>query len=146
MLIIRFARRGRKKQSFFDLVVAEKSQAVQKKYIEKIGYMNPLSDGGKGEFVFDVEKIKTYIANGAQVSQAVARLLAKNGVKEVEKFIESRPTKPKKEAPKEEPKKEVVEESTEEAASPEAEASESQPEGPAEGDQPVEDAEKKKDE
>lgn len=105
MLIIRFARRGRKKQAFFHLLVAEKSQAVQKKYIEKIGYMNPLSDGGKGEFVFDAEKVKKYISNGAQLSQSVARLLTKNGVNEAEKFVEKRVTKPKKEQSKEEAEK-----------------------------------------
>lgn len=108
MLIIRFARRGRKKQAFFDLVVAEKSQAVQKKYIEKIGYMDPLTDGGKGTLVFDAEKLKKYITNGAQISQSAARLLVKNGIKEADKFIKARPTKPRKEVPKEESKEEVL--------------------------------------
>lgn len=108
MLIIRFARRGRKNQVFFDLLVAEKSQAVQKKYVEKVGYMNPLASGGDGEFVFDGEKVKKYIANGAQVSQTVARLLLKNGIKEAARFVETRPTKPKKVVPKEEAKEAVA--------------------------------------
>lgn len=102
MLIIRFARRGRKGQAFFDLVVAEKSRPVQKKFVAKLGYQNPLSDGGKGEFVFDKELVEKYIKNGAQVSQSAARLLAKNGCELAGKFIEQRVSKPKKtEAPAE---------------------------------------------
>ncbi len=100
MLIIRLARRGRKNQAFFDLVVAEKSQAVQKKFVAKLGYLDPLLNKGEGKFVFDAAKIKKYISNGAQLSQAVARLLVRNGVKEAGKFIETRPTKPKKEVEK----------------------------------------------
>lgn len=107
MLIIRFARRGRKGQAFFDLVVAEKSKPVQKKFIEKLGYQNPLTDGGKGEFVFDKELVEKYIKNGAQVSQSAARLLAKNGCELAGKFVEQRASKPQK---TEAPKEEVVEE------------------------------------
>jgi len=107
MLIIRFARRGRKGQAFFDLVVAEKSKPVQKKFIEKLGYQNPLTDGGKGAFVFDKDLVEKYIKNGAQVSQSAARLLAKNGCELAGKFVEQRASKPQKtEAPKEEPEEE----------------------------------------
>ena len=56
MLVIRLARRGRNKQAFFDIVVAEKARAVQKKFIYKLGYYNPLTDGGKGTVVVDKEK------------------------------------------------------------------------------------------
>lgn len=104
MLIIRFARRGRKKQAFFDLVVAEKSRPVKKKFVNKLGYYNPLTEGGKGELVFDKDQVEKYINNGAQVSQSAARLLAKNGCELAGKFIEQRASKPQKtEAPKEEP-------------------------------------------
>lgn len=103
MLIIRFARIGRKKQAFFKLVVAEKARAVQKKSIAQLGYFNPHADGGKGEFVFDQEKVETYIKNGAQLSQTVARMLVKHGVKAAGKFVKARATKPKKEAPAPEP-------------------------------------------
>lgn len=124
MLIIRFARRGRKGQAFFDLVVAEKSRPVQKKFIEKLGYQNPLTDGGKGEFVFDKELVEKYIKNGAQVSQSAARLLVKNGCELAGKFVEQRASKPQKtEAPKEEP--EAAAPVAEEAAAEEAPIEES---------------------
>lgn len=131
MLIIRFARRGRKGQAFFDLVVAEKSKPVQKKFIEKLGYQNPLTDGGKGEFVFDKELVEKYIKNGAQVSQSAARLLAKNGCELAGKFVEQRVSKPQK---TEAPKEEVVEEApaAEEAATEDAPAEENAEEAKAE--------------
>lgn len=99
MLVVRLARRGKKKQPFYDIVVAEKSRPVTKKFLAKVGYYNPLTDSGKGEVVFDAEIIKKHITNGAQLSQAVARLLAKNGLKEAGAFIEARVTKPKKVVP-----------------------------------------------
>ena len=100
MLTLRFARHGRKKQAFFKLVAADSARAVKKKIVKEIGYYNPLAEGGKGVFTFDAEVVKKYLSHGAQLSQTAARLLAKNGVKEAEKFIKKRVMKPKKEAPK----------------------------------------------
>lgn len=97
MLIIRFVRVGKKKSAFFHLVVAEKARAVQKKYIEKIGYYNPHTNNGEGELTLEKDRLLHFIKNGAQVSQSAARLLVKNGIKEAGKFIEQRATKPKKE-------------------------------------------------
>lgn len=123
MLTIRFARVGRKKQAFFKLVVADKQKAVQKKFVEKLGFYNPHTNGGEGEFVFEADRVKHFIKNGAQMSQTAARRLAKAGIKEAEKFIEQRVTKPKKEEVKEEQPAEEVAETPEEEATP-AEAKE----------------------
>ena len=109
MLIIRLARHGRKKTPFYHIVVAEKARAVQKKFVAKLGFYNPLADAGEGQLEFDQEKVEFYIKNGAQMSQTAARLLAKAGVKDAEKFIEKRFTKPKKEEPKPEAKEEPKE-------------------------------------
>ena len=123
MLIIRLARRGRTNAPFYDIVVAEKSRAVQKKFVNKLGYYNPLADGGAGELVYNKEDVVKYISNGAQMSQAVARMLTKDGLKEAGKFVVARASKPKKEAPKPDPVEEPVAEApAEEAAPAEAEA------------------------
>ncbi|MCK5460601.1 30S ribosomal protein S16 [Candidatus Gracilibacteria bacterium] len=114
MLIIRLARRGRKKQAFYDIVVAEKARAVQKKYIAKLGYFNPLSENGKGKIVIDKQLVEKYIKNGAQLSQAIARLLTKNGINAAEKFIIKRATKPKKVSTKTTVTEPPVEEATKE--------------------------------
>ncbi len=131
MLVIRFARRGRKKAPFYDIVVAEKSRPVKKKFITKLGYFNPLANGGAGELVYDKDMTVKYIGNGAQLSQAAARLLAKDGLKQAEKFIEKRVTKPKKEEPKPEPVEEVAEETPAEEA-PAEETAETPEEAPTE--------------
>ncbi len=99
MIVIRFVRVGRNKQAYFHLVAAEKSRAVQKKYIEKLGHYNPHSNGGKGELVFNEDRTKHFINNGAQPSQTVARLLVANGFKEAGKFVAQRASKPKKTEP-----------------------------------------------
>ncbi len=126
MLMIRFVRVGRKNQAYFHLVVAEKARAVQKKIVEKLGYLNPHTEKGAGEFVFDADRIKHFIKNGAQMSQTAARLLVKNGVKEAGVFIEERKSKPKKEPkPVEEAPKE--ESPAEESAETETPAEESTP-------------------
>ncbi len=122
MIIIRFARHGRKKQAFFKIVAAEKARAVKKKCIAELGFYNPLADEGKGICKVDAAAVKKYIANGAQVSQSAARLLVKNGINEAEKFIIARPTKPKKEAPK--PEAPVKEETTPEETPAEETATE----------------------
>lgn len=124
------ARRGKKKQPFYDIVVAEKSRPVTKKFIEKLGYYNPLTENGKGELVYDKERIEHYIKNGASCSQSMARKLAKNGLEMAGKFVEQRVTKPKKEAPAPEPVEEAkaeepaaeTEAATEEAPAEEAKA------------------------
>lgn len=107
MLIIRLARRGRTNSPFYDIVVAEKSRPVQKKFITKLGYYNPLADKGAGELIYDKDLTVKYIKNGAQMSQATARLLTKDGLKEAGKFVVARVSKPKKEAPKPEPVEEA---------------------------------------
>ena len=99
MLIIRLARRGRSGSPFYDIVVAEKARAVKKKFVNKLGYFNPVADGGAGELVYNKEEVQKYVNNGAQMSQAVARLLTKDGFKDAGKFVVARASKPKKEVP-----------------------------------------------
>lgn len=127
MLIIRLARRGRTKQAFYDIVVAEKARAVQKRYITKLGYYNPLTEGGKGSITIDEAATVKYIKNGAQMSQTAARILSKHGIKEAGAFIEQRASKPKKEAPKPEPVEEPAAEEAPEEAPAEEPAKEEAP-------------------
>ena len=134
MLIIRLARRGRSNAPFYDIVVAEKSRPVKKKFITKLGYFNPLANGGEGELSYDKELAVKYIGNGAQMSQATARLLSKDGLKEAGKFIVARHTKPKKEAPKPEP----VEEAPASEEAPNTESTEKTTGAPAPEETPKE--------
>lgn len=93
MLKIRLQRKGRKNRPFFRVVVAEKANAVQGRFLEIVGHYDPI----KKDVVLKQDRIEFYLGNGAQPSQTVARLGAKNGVKVLEKYIETRFQQPKKE-------------------------------------------------
>jgi len=127
MIVIRFVRVGRNKQAYFHLVAAEKSRAVQKKYIEKLGHYNPHSNSGEGELVFNEDRTKHFIKNGAQLSQTVARLLVAKGFKEAGKFVAKRVTKPKRtEPPKAVVNPEPVEQTEEKKEEPTEEVTETE--------------------
>lgn len=98
MLKIRLQRKGRKNRAFYRVVVAEQARAVQGKFVEIVGHYDPLSK----EAVFKKDVILKYLSNGAQPSQTVARLGSKNGIAELESYIEKRFTHSKKEKKTEE--------------------------------------------
>jgi small subunit ribosomal protein S16 len=98
VLKIRLQRKGRKNRPFYRIVVAEHSFPVQGRFIEILGHYNPLTK----EVVFKKEQVLDYLSKGAQPSQTIARLGAKNGISELESYIEKRFTHAKKEVKKEE--------------------------------------------
>jgi small subunit ribosomal protein S16 len=93
VLKIRLQRKGRKNRPFYRVVVAEHSAPVKGRFIEILGHYDPLTK----ETVLKKDIILKYLGNGAQPSQTVARLGVKNGIAEMEKFIETRFQHPKKE-------------------------------------------------
>jgi len=92
VLRIRFQRIGRKNQPFYRLVLAEHARPVKTKFIELLGHYNPLVKPKILEVKAD--RVSYWVGVGAQPSQTVARLLAKNGIQGMEKFIEKRMMKP----------------------------------------------------
>lgn len=93
MLKIRLQRKGRRNRPFYRIVVAEKARAVQGRFLEIVGHYDPI----KKDIVLKTDRVEYFIANGAQPSQTVARLAIKEGMKNLEKFLEKRCTKPTKE-------------------------------------------------
>ena len=75
MLRIRLARTGRRNQPKYRIVVAEHSDPVKKKFIDKLGYYNSISD--PKEFNIDKEKYDEWIKKGAQPSSTVESLVKK---------------------------------------------------------------------
>lgn len=69
---------GRKKSPFYRIVVADSRYPRDGRFIEEIGYYNPLTD--PNEFKVDADKVKSWIANGAQPTDTVKALLKKNNV------------------------------------------------------------------
>ena len=74
---IRLKRMGAKKRPFYRIVVADSRAPRDGKYIEEIGYYNPMTE--PCELKIDGEKAKKWIDNGAQPSDTVRALLKKNG-------------------------------------------------------------------
>ncbi len=75
MVRIRFARRGAKKRPFYWIVVTEHDNPRDGRFIEKLGYYNPVSQDK--EYQLDVDRIRHWMQYGAKLSNAVRGLLRK---------------------------------------------------------------------
>src|SRR5580658_9922111 len=80
-LVIRMARAGTKKRPFYHIVVADSRSPRDGRFIERLGYFNPLLPKEKTERLhWDIEKAKAWMAKGAQPSDRVMRFLDAAGV------------------------------------------------------------------
>jgi small subunit ribosomal protein S16 len=75
MVVIRMARGGSKKRPFFHVVVADQRFKRDGRYIERLGFQNPVARGGELPVSIDMEKYNAWIAKGAQPSERVAALV-----------------------------------------------------------------------
>ena len=74
---IRLRRMGAKKAPFYRIVVADARDPRDGRFIEEIGYYNPMTEPSTVKV--DAEKAKQWIANGAQPTDTVKELLKKSG-------------------------------------------------------------------
>ncbi len=80
-LVIRLARAGTKKRPVYHIVVADSRSPRDGRFIERLGYFNPLLPKDKTERLkFDVEKAQAWMKKGAQPSDRVLRFLDAAGV------------------------------------------------------------------
>jgi len=75
MVVIRLARGGAKKRPFYHIVVAEKARARDGRYIERLGYFNPIAVGKEVRLQLDQERAAHWVTNGAQPSDKVKVLI-----------------------------------------------------------------------
>ncbi len=75
---IRLRRMGAKKAPFYRIVVADSRYPRDGRFIEEIGYYNPLKE--PVEVKVDAEKAKTWIKNGAQPTDTVKALFKKHDI------------------------------------------------------------------
>jgi len=78
LLRIRLRRVGKKKQPAYRLVVADSKAPRDGAFVEIIGHYNPLTE--PATIVIDEEKARSWLSKGAQPSDAVAKLLARQGI------------------------------------------------------------------
>lgn len=79
MVVIRLARGGAKKRPFYHIVAADKRERRDGRFIERVGYYNPLVSGSEQALVINGERLQHWTQNGAQVSPTVARLVKQAG-------------------------------------------------------------------
>ncbi len=75
---IRLRRMGAKRAPFYRVVVADSRYPRDGRFIEEIGYFNPMTD--PADVKIDGEKAKKWIANGAQPTDTVKALLKKENI------------------------------------------------------------------
>ena len=75
---IRLRRMGAKKAPFYRVVVADSRYPRDGRFIEEIGTYNPLTE--PSEVKVDADKVKEWIAKGAQPTDTVKNLFKKNGI------------------------------------------------------------------
>jgi small subunit ribosomal protein S16 len=81
-VVIRLARAGTKKRPFYHVVVADSRFPRDGRFIERLGYFNPLlPKDNDSRLNLDMEKVKGWLAKGAQPSDRVSRFLDAAGVK-----------------------------------------------------------------
>ncbi len=97
-LVIRMARAGTKKRPVYHIVVADKRAPRDGRFIERLGYFNPLLPKEKTERLkLDLDKVKAWMAKGALPSDRVTRFLDAAGVMKREKRNNPEKAVPRKE-------------------------------------------------
>ena len=75
MVTIRLSRGGSKKSPFYHLTVADSRKARNSRYIERVGFFNPIARGGEERLRVDLERGEYWCGQGAQLSDRVSSLV-----------------------------------------------------------------------
>lgn len=78
MVTIRMARGGSKKRPFYHVVVTDSRNRRDGRYIERVGFFNPIATGQEERLRLDNDRIEHWISQGAQPSERVAKLIKQN--------------------------------------------------------------------
>ena len=72
---IRLARGGSKKRPFYHLTVTDSRRARDGRFIERVGFFNPIARGQEERLRVDFDRIEYWQGQGAQLSERVAKLI-----------------------------------------------------------------------
>lgn len=78
MVKIRLARGGAKKQPFYHIVVTDSRNRRDGRYIERLGFFNPVARGQAERLRVDLERVEHWVGQGAQISERVSHLLVES--------------------------------------------------------------------
>ena len=75
MVTIRLSRTGAKKRPFYHIVVTDSRRARGGRFIERVGYFNPVATGGETRLQVNAERVNYWLTQGAQASDRVGQLI-----------------------------------------------------------------------
>lgn len=75
MVVIRLTRGGSKKRPFYHVVVTDSRNRRDGRYIERLGFFNPVANEKEERLRLDIERIEHWVSKGAQPSDRVAGLI-----------------------------------------------------------------------
>ncbi len=78
MVTIRLARAGAKKRPFYHIVVTDSRSRRDGRYIERVGFFNPVAQGNEVRLNIDTGRVDHWLGQGAQASERVGKLLKEN--------------------------------------------------------------------
>ena len=75
MVTIRLARGGSKKRPFYHLTVTDSRKARNGRFIERVGFFNPVARGQEERLRVDSDRLNYWVGQGAQLSERVGKLV-----------------------------------------------------------------------
>ncbi|WWO95639.1 MAG: 30S ribosomal protein S16 [Candidatus Dasytiphilus stammeri] len=78
MIIVRLARHGAKKKPFYKVVVTDKRNPRNGRFIERVGFFNPIANNRDKVLLLNLDRIVYWINQGAQLSERVHYLIKKH--------------------------------------------------------------------
>lgn len=84
MVTIRLSRAGANKRPFYHVTVTDSRTARDGRYIERVGFFNPIAKGAEEPLRLDLDRIAYWQGTGAQVSDRVAALIKQYGKQQAE--------------------------------------------------------------
>lgn len=75
MVSIRLSRSGSKKRPFYHLTVADSRKSRDGRFIERVGFFNPIARGQEERLRVDNERIEYWVSQGAKMSERVSNLV-----------------------------------------------------------------------
>lgn len=75
MVTIRLSRGGAKKRPFYQIVVADSRYPRDGRFIERIGFFNPIASGNAERLRIDLDRVEDWVSKGASLSDRVATLV-----------------------------------------------------------------------
>ena len=77
MVRIRLARHGSKKSPFYHITVADQRRSRDGRFIERLGYYNPVAKGNAQEYLIEMDRVDYWLSKGAQPTDMVKKLVSR---------------------------------------------------------------------